>query len=133
MVLVEEEKFLSYKKDNENNIVIIRNGFFYYCYGEDAYIISYLFHYKLLFHKMAYVSFNDLTKVLIRLKKLNIGYIVIDKEMTKEYGDTDIYLKYYSMAYLEVSKKNLLDEIVLVLKKLPLEELQDILDFYKRS
>lgn len=133
MVLVEEEKFLSYKKDNENNIVIIRNGFFYYCYGEDAYIISYLFHYKLLFHKLTYVSFNDLTKVLIRLKKLNIGYIVIDKEMTKEYGDTDIYLKYYSMAYLEVSKKNLLDEIVLVLKKLSLEELQSILDFYKRS
>lgn len=130
---MEEEKFLSYKKDNENNIVIIRNGFFYYCYGEDAYIISYLFHYKLLFHKMAYVSFNDLTKILIRLKKLNIGYIVIDKQMTKEYGDTDVYLKYYSMAYLEVSKKNLLDEIVLVLKKLPLEELQDILDFYKKK
>ena len=68
------------KQKYEDYIVIQKQGIFYTVYGLDAYIISYIFDYQVKINK---VGFPNIDKVLDKLNKLKINYIVINENKKK--------------------------------------------------
>ena len=79
------------KEVHKNDIILVKIGKFYQVYGKDAYIISYIFDYKLKKVEEVYMcgfpqdSYN---KVIAKLeeKKINymISFILILKEIAKQ-------------------------------------------------
>ena len=81
--IVQNVKEIHYKY-----IVLVKVGNFYYCYGRDSYIISYIFNYKIniLNHNMYTCSFpqNALNKVINVLEEKKINYIILDRRNNYE-------------------------------------------------
>lgn len=70
------------KEVHKKDIVIVKIGKFYNVYGKDAFIISYLFSYKL--NKITNIyscafPISLLNKVIAKLEQRKINYIVLDK------------------------------------------------------
>lgn len=70
------------KEIHPKYIILIKVGTFYYTYGKDAYILSYLFNYKL--NKTTDVfscgfPTSNLNKVMAELEQKQINYIILDK------------------------------------------------------
>ncbi|MGN1301476.1 MAG: hypothetical protein ACI4U9_02995 [Clostridia bacterium] len=70
------------KEIHPKDIILIKVGTFYYTYGKDAYIISYLFNYKLSkTSNICSCGFptSNLNKVMAELEQKQINYIILDK------------------------------------------------------
>lgn len=70
------------------NVLLVKIGTFYESYNYDAYIISYLFNYKMKTlidgDKICGFPTNSLNKVLSMLENKSINYIVVDKKHNYE-------------------------------------------------
>lgn len=70
------------KQIHPNFLICYKVGAFYHCYGKDAYLLSYLFGYKIKeAEKNVSVSGfpkNAMPKIMARLEREKINYIVID-------------------------------------------------------
>ena len=81
--MVQNVKEIHYKY-----IVFVKVGNFYYCYGRDSYIISYLFNYKIniLNQNIYSCSFpqNALNKVIANLEQKKINYLILDRRNNYE-------------------------------------------------
>lgn len=120
-----KEKYLNIKDQNKELLVIIKNGKFYYIYGEDIYIIYYFYNYKIKDNILCFPD-NNINKVIKKLKENNIGYIIIDDRINKEYGDNIYYLKYIQLGKNKFIKNKLINEIVIYLEKKNIDELDII-------
>ena len=70
------------KEIHPKDILLIKVGTFYYTYEKDAYIVSYLFNYKLSKVNDVYscgFPISRLNKVISQLEHKQINYIVLDK------------------------------------------------------
>lgn len=76
------------KEIHEKYVVLVKIGNFYYCYGRDSYIISYLFNYRInILKDYTYsCSFpqNALSKVISILEKNRINYLILDRRNNYE-------------------------------------------------
>lgn len=71
------------KKMHPQYVILIEIGTFYYIYGKDSYIMSYLFGYTLRKVEKIYTCAfpkNSLNKVIVGLEKKKINYIIVDKQ-----------------------------------------------------
>lgn len=128
----------SYKEKHPNSVVILKEGIFYKTFYNDAKIIWYLFDYK---HINDSVSFGNVPydRVIAKLAKLDIGYVVIDKgrEVIISLGDEDIYQSYNTLAnksYDKMLKKTQIQkklEILLEEKPECYLDIERFLDSYK--
>lgn len=92
------------------HIILIKIGKFYYSYSKDAYIISYIFGYKLknIEENIKVCAFPVfiLNKIMAKLEENKINYIIIDRR--NNYGVDEKFdngnLNKYNL-YLEKSKK----------------------------
>lgn len=72
------------KEVHRDDIILIRIGKFYYSYGKDAYILSYIFGYKLIqingenTYSCAFPE-QSFPKVTAWLENKKINYIVVDR------------------------------------------------------
>ena len=98
-----KEFYSKVKDNNEEVVVFIRYGNFYRCYYNDAYIVSYLFDYKLSDKKSTGFPICNIDKVLSILKNNNISCIVIN-DINNVINYICINNKYNS--FLDLSKKN---------------------------
>lgn len=109
------------KKIHENYVVLIHVGNFYYCYGRDCYILSYLFPYKIniLKNKIYSCSFPStvLAKITNQLENKKINYIVLDKRHNYEvdekqnFKNINTYQKYYEKGKEKYSTKMRIEKI----------------------
>lgn len=71
------------KQIHPEYVVLIKIGKFYYSYGKDAYIISYIFNYKLKTIeeniKVCAFSVSITNKILAKLEENKINYLLIDR------------------------------------------------------
>lgn len=76
------------KEIHKQDVVLVQMGKFYYAYGEDAYILSGIFGYKLNeFEKNIYsVAFpgNSYAKVISKLEQLKVNYVILDRRNNYE-------------------------------------------------
>ena len=120
-----KEKYLNIKSNNKELLVILKNGKFYYVYDEDIYIIYYFYYYKIKDNILCFPD-NNINKITKKLKEYNIGYIIFDNNINKEYGDYLYYLKYINLGREKYIKDNLINEIVNKLKSKKVKELNEI-------
>lgn len=75
------------KEVHKNDIILVKIGKFYQVYGKDAYIISYIFDYKLKKVEEVYMcgfpqdSYN---KVIAKLEEKKINYMILDRRNNYE-------------------------------------------------
>lgn len=103
------------KQIHEKDIVLFKIGKFYYCYGKDAYIISYFFEYKLnLIENNIYscgFPSQSLNKVISKLEDKKINYVIVDRrnnydiEENENYKNLNSYDKYFEKAKEEIGIK----------------------------
>ena len=90
--------YIDLKVTYKNYLIILKTGVFYICINDDAFILNKLFSYKIKeFNNYKRIGFpiNGLNKVLKRLERLNINYIVYDnKIITKVNFTNNSYYKY---------------------------------------
>ena len=71
------------KQIHPEYVVLIKIGKFYYSYGKDAYIFSYIFNYKLKTIeeniKVCAFSVSITNKILAKLEENKINYLLIDR------------------------------------------------------
>ena len=98
-----------YKEKYSNSLIIIKEGIFYKTFYDDAKIIWYLFEYKYI---KDIVSFGSASydKVIDRLKKLDISFIVIEKNnilLEKVFNNENfnLYLKLATSSYEKYQRK----------------------------
>lgn len=96
----------------KNYIVLLEIGTFYYCYGNDAFIVSYIGKYKIniiqdsiyscAFPKTAY------NKIISKLEENKINYIILDRRnnYAEREKSNNKNLNNYEK-YLEISKKEM--------------------------
>ena len=71
------ENYIDLKLTYKNYLIILKTGVFYISINEDAFILNKLFNYKIKEFNN-YKRVGSLNKILKRLDKLNINYIVYD-------------------------------------------------------
>ena len=104
------------KKIHTEDLVLISIGKFFYAYGKDAYILSYLFGYKLMkieaenvyscaFPKQSY------SKVIANLENNKINYMILDRrnnynvDEKSNNGNLNNYKKVFEKAHILINKK----------------------------
>lgn len=103
------------KQIHNKDIVFVKLGKFYYCYGKDAYIISYFFDYKLNLIENSIYSCGfpsqSLGKVISKLEIKKINYVIVDRrnnyevEEKESYKNLNSYEKYFEKAKQEIGIK----------------------------
>ena len=108
------------KQIHSKEILLVKIGKFYYCYGRDSCIISYFFDYKLNFVENTYscgFPSQSLNKVLAKLENKKINYIIVDRrnnydiEKKENYKNLNCYDKYYKEAKEKIGIKIRINKI----------------------
>ena len=119
----------------ERNIMIklyIKGGF-YYCYGNDSIIISYLCNYKIVNNRVGF-PINSINKVVNILVDNKIDYIiynkdnVVDKYISKDNRYYNILIK----AKSNIDINNRINNIVSSLYEIDTNKLNIILEYIER-
>ena len=121
---VNETILNSIKTVHEYAIIIIKTGTFYNVYGQDAYIISYLFGYKLRRqNNILSTGFPKevINKVMAKLDYKKIDYLIIDKRNNYEVEEKSINNK------LNTYKKIIIDAKAYISAKLRVENINKYL------
>ena len=103
------------KEVHPNALVCYKVGAFVNCYGKDAYIISYLFDYKIrmVTDSMISIGFpiNAIPKITARFQREKINYIIIDTKSNynvdeeEDYNNLNRYNEVMDKAQKEVKIK----------------------------
>lgn len=131
------EKYDSFNKKYKTSIILLKNGIFYKTFADDAKIIWYLFDYKLIDDSVSF-GMVPYDKVLNKLNKLDIGYVVIDndKEVVSMLKDEDVYNSYKLLATKAYdkakSREKLIDKFMeIIIKREDIyDEINEFLDKY---
>ena len=118
------EEYDRLKENNNDKIVFIKRGYFYYTYFRDSYIMSYIFNYKYIDGKVCFPITNKVC-ICNKLNELNIGYI-IDNDVI--YRDSEVYNDYLVKGYNKVKYDTLIEEINNKLIALDIDKLVSIRD-----
>jgi len=109
------------KQVHPEHIILIKIGKFYYSYSKDAYIISYIFGYKLknIEENIKVCAFPVfiLNKIMAKLEENKINYIIIDRRNNYEVdeksdnGNLNKYNIYLEKSKKYINQKNKIEEI----------------------
>lgn len=128
------------KQIHEKDLILIKIGKFYYSYEKDAYMLSYLFSYKLTkieeynTYSAAFPK-SSLAKVTAKLENYKINYIIVDRrnnyeiEQSADNGNLNAYSKYLEKALACSSIKIRLSKIVeYILQNITDENIKEKMD-----
>lgn len=110
-----------------NYIVLVEIGTFYYCYGKDAFIISYIGNYKIniIQDNIYSCSFPTVAhnKIISKLEEHKINFIILDRRNNYEEVERsnnknlNNYEKYYDASKKELASKMRVEKINKYLKE----------------
>jgi hypothetical protein len=114
-----QELYRAYKDKYIDSIIIIKEGIFYKTFSNDAKIIWFLFGYKYISDITSFGS-SPYNKVILKLKELDINFIVIDKsqELIISLRNNNNYSIYESLANKSFEKNQKIEEIHHLVDKL---------------
>ena len=118
---------------------MFKTGTFYHVYNKDAYILSYIFNYKIkeigIEIKECGFPISALPKVMAKLENNKINYICIDRrnnydvDFKEDYKNLNCYEKFYEKSEKHINKKRRIENIQRYLQeKINDKDFLDILD-----
>ena len=108
------------KEIHKEEIVFVKIGKFYQVYGKDAYVMSYLFKYKLKKVEEIYMCGfpeSSINRVTAKLEEKKINYLILDRrnnyEIEEIYDNKNLntYFKYFEKARKYINCKIRIDNI----------------------
>ena len=115
-------------------LIMRKVGGFFHAFDEDAYILNYLFGYKISNSRLGFpVSSKNKVKNVLDEKKINYCFKISDEEIDrKDFKKLNRYHDYVKKGKnnyeIEKQKEKLKDKI----KDLPLEKVEDILSYIEK-
>jgi len=120
-----------HSESNEGYLVFHKNkGKFYYLYGDDAYIINYLFNYKKIVDEKVGFPDSAMNKVQSVIEENKISYKIIEvgKDIiVKDYKTFNKYDYYLKLSKEKLSLNKRLDRIINKLSKLKITQLDELI------
>ena len=116
-----QELIKNTKREYSSSVVLAKSGTFYIAYGDDSYVLSYLFSYQINDNKVGF-PVNSIDKVLEKLKEKKINVIIINSDIKYEFEDNNYDNVLYNAKkeyYNDLNAKLLMDEIGFVVKNNP--------------
>ena len=111
-----KEKYTELKTNNFNSLILIKSGNFYLSLEADAYLMNFIFNYKIVKNKIGF-PFSALENVLDALNDKEIDYIVYnnDSDILTKKNDNNQYLSLLNeskrLEYKNSMKRLLFDRI----------------------
>lgn len=109
------------KKIHTEDLVLFKIGDFYHAYGKDAYILSYLFEYKIKYieQNCATVGFpkSALPRNVAKIEEKKINYVLVDRrnnfddEVFENYKNLNTYNKIFELSHRYVNIKKRIDAL----------------------
>lgn len=109
------------KEIHTKDICLFKIGTFYHAYGRDAYILSYIFGYKIKDLEKNYKEcgfhVSAVSKVCAKLENNKINYLIIDRrnnydvDEKEDYKNLNRYVEFYEKANKYVNCKKRIDII----------------------
>ena len=109
------------KEIHTKDICLFKIGTFYHAYGRDAYILSYIFGYKIKDLEKNYKEcgfpVSEVSKVCAKLENNKINYLIIDRrnnydvDEKEDYKNLNRYVEFYEKANKYVNCKKRIDII----------------------
>lgn len=125
------------KEVHKYEVILVRIGKFYQVYGKDAYIISYLFGYKLKKVEsvmMCGFPLGSINKIIAKLEEKKINYLIVDRRNNYEVDEIsdnknlNNYIKYFEKAKKYVNDKARIDNINnFMLENIDKEDFKDLI------
>ena len=125
------------KEVHKYEVILVKIGKFYQVYGKDAYIISYLFGYKLKKVEsvmMCGFPLSSIHKVIAKLEEKKVNYLIVDRRNDYEvYEMSDNrnlnnYLRYFKKAKKYINYIERIDNInSFMLDNIEKEEFREII------
>ena len=110
-------------------VTLNKSGNFYNCFGRDAMILHYLFHYKIVNNKTGF-PISSLDKVKNALNEYNINYIINgDETIEKDFESLNKYDEYVLYAESKVNIDKRIDLILSKINDLEVKDINKLLDF----
>lgn len=126
------------KQVHKEDVVLVKIGKFYQVYGKDAYIISYLFGYKIKKVEDVYMCgfpINSLNRVIAKLEEKKINYIILDRRNNYEVDEIfdnkklNKYLKYFEKSKKYINNKIRIENInTFLLENIDKENFKNIIN-----
>lgn len=95
-----KEQYINLKKEYEYYLILIKNGNFYISLNNDAIIMNSIFEYKIIDNN-SYIKIGfpitSLTKITSKLDKLEINYLIFDKEILEKIKHSSNHYKNYTI------------------------------------
>lgn len=109
------------KEIHKKDVYMIKTGTFYHAYNRDAYILSYLFGYKIKEiesqTKECGFPLSALPKVKAKLENSKINYLTLDRrnnydvDEQENYKNLNNYDRYYEKAHKYINSQRRIDRI----------------------
>lgn len=109
-----------------------KQGKFYCSFDDDAYVMHSIFGYKISNGRVGFPS-ESLGKVINTLDNSKVDYVVIekDKEVMKNTFSKNNYNKFFNEGHKSYGIIRYEEEIIDIVKNLPVEKLIKIIDYIK--
>lgn len=131
------------KQIHKEDVVLVKIGTFYNAFGKDAYVLSYLFNYKLSKVQNTYTAAfptSSLNKIRVGLEDNKVNYIIVDRRNNYDVEDECInkkqnnYIKIFEESKVKINTQNRIDRITKYLQENPkiIEELEKTIVEYER-
>lgn len=135
------------KQVHKTEVTLVKMGDFYHAYGKDAYILAYLFGYKLKMvegqkEELPTCGFPEksLAKIEATLEQKKINYMLIDRRNNYEvdevtnFKNLNNYEKIFDKAYSYIKQKQKLDKIYeYFLKNLQKDDVKKMINEIERK
>ena len=108
------------KEIHSDRAIIVKVGQFYYCYGKDAIVLSYLLGYVVRKTDISYncgFPISAINKVMTKLEESKISYIIVNKadnysvQDEQNFKSNNRYNDIYNKAHKYINIKNRINEI----------------------
>lgn len=110
-----------------SSVVIRKNGGFYSVYGNDCYILNYLFNYKIIDDKVGF-PINSYNKVINMLDTNHVNYVISSNNVKVNYKKRNNYNKFFELGKKKYNLNYRINSIIEKINNLSEENIDELLD-----
>lgn len=111
-----------------DSVVLVKNGGFYSCYGDDCYIMHYLFGYSISKDKVGF-PLKSYDKVVNKLKELKINFIDKSGGISISYDNLNRYEEFVCKGMKKFKLNKRIDNIIEKLVSLDENKIENIINY----
>ncbi len=107
------DKYVKFKSEYKDYVILIKSGNFYYSFEDDAYILKYLFNYQIRENKVGFpISAKAKVKSVLNRHNINLIEVIDDYAYVLETKNTSEYEEKLKEAKSHILIDNMLNNLM---------------------